>query len=48
MKNPSKIPGLKIWIDAADTSTINNGTVQNGQNVFKIVDKSSGYVFRNG
>jgi hypothetical protein len=48
MKNPSKIPGLKIWLDAADTSTINNGTIQNGQNVFKIVDKSSGYVFRNG
>jgi hypothetical protein len=48
MNNPSKIPGLKIWLDAADTSTVNNGTVQNSQNVFKIVDKSSGYVFRNG
>jgi len=48
MKNPSKIPGLKIWLDAADISTVNNGTVQNSQNVFKIVDKSSGYVFRNG
>jgi hypothetical protein len=48
MISPSKIPGLKIWIDAADDSTVNNGRVTNGQNVFKIVDKSSGYVFRNG
>ena len=48
MNNPSKIPGLKIWIDAADINTVNNGTVQNNQNVFKIVDKVGGLVFRNG
>lgn len=48
MSRPDKINGLKIWIDAADINTVNNGTVQNNQNVFKIVDKASGFVFRNG
>jgi len=46
--NPKNISGLTLWLDAADDSTVNNGRVTNGQNVFKIVDKASGYVFRNG
>jgi len=46
--NPDNIPGLTIWVDASDISTVNNGQVTNGQNVFKIVDKASGIVFRNG
>ena len=46
--NPNNIPGLTLWVDAADDSTVNNGRVTNGQNVFKIVDKASGVTFRNG
>lgn len=46
--NPDNIPGLTLWLDAADDSTVNNGRVTNGQNVFKIVDKASGITFRNG
>ena len=41
MKNPSKIPGLNIWLDAADTSTINNGKVVDNGNVFSFRDKVS-------
>lgn len=47
-KSPDKITGLKCWVDASDRATINNGTVTQGQNVFKIVDKASGLIFRNG
>jgi len=48
LSNPKKIPGLTLWVDAADDSTVNNGRVTNGQNVFKIVDKVGGLTFRNG
>jgi len=48
LTNPDNIPGLTLWVDAADASTVNNGRVTNGQNVFKIVDKVSGITFRNG
>ena len=48
LTNPNNIPGLTLWVDAADDSTVNNGRVTNGQNVFKIVDKASGITFRNG
>ena len=41
MNNPSKITGLKIWLDAADTSTINNGKVVDNGNVFSFRDKVS-------
>lgn len=44
---PDKIDGLKIWFDASDLSTVNDGRVTNGSNVYKFVDKISGVVCRN-
>jgi hypothetical protein len=45
--NPDNIPGLALWWDAADFSTVNDGTVTQNQNVYKIVDKVSGVVLTN-
>jgi len=59
MIRPNNIPGLKIWLDASDVSTINNGRISDidsnprshlyipRQTVSKIVDKISGYEFTN-
>jgi hypothetical protein len=45
---PNKIPGLRLWMDAADMSTINEGNPSEGTIVYKWVDKSgSGVKFRN-
>lgn len=49
MLTPNRIPGLKIWLDANDTSTINDGRiVTNNVLVEKWTDKASGFVFRSG
>jgi len=40
-KNPKNIPGLTIWLDAADPTTINNGQVVDNGNVFSFRDKIS-------
>jgi hypothetical protein len=49
MKSPDKIPGLKVWLDAADPSTINNGLfTANNTLVERWVDKASGFVFTSG
>jgi hypothetical protein len=46
-KSPKNIPGLVLWWDAADSTTINDGVVYQNQNVFKFVDKVSGKVLTN-
>jgi len=49
VKSPNSIPGLKVWLDASDANTINNGReISNGSIVQKWVDKAGGYVFRSG
>jgi hypothetical protein len=45
--SPDNISGLTLWWDAADASTINDGTVVANQNVYKIVDKVSGVALTN-
>lgn len=39
--DPSAIAGLSFWIDANDATTINGGSVSNGQAVTAMADKSS-------
>lgn len=41
IKKPNDIPGLVLWFDANDTSTINNGTVKDNDLVFSFRDKKS-------
>jgi hypothetical protein len=45
--SPDNINGLTLWWDAADASTVNDGTVTANQNVYKIVDKVSGVALTN-
>lgn len=47
MKSPEKIPGLKLWWDASDASTVNNGKAIDNQNVFRFVDKVGGFSLTN-
>lgn len=47
LKSPSKIPGLTLWFDASDASTINSGTPTNNVNVFSFRDKISGVELTN-
>jgi hypothetical protein len=47
LKNPSKLPGLTLWYDASDISTINNGRVANLDNVFSFRDKMNGVELTN-
>jgi hypothetical protein len=46
-KSPKNIPGLTLWWDAADPTTINDGLVYQGQNVYKFVDKINNIVLSN-
>lgn len=46
-KSPKSIPDLKLWWDASDPSTVNDGWVLQNQPVYKFVDKISGYVLSN-
>jgi hypothetical protein len=46
-KSPKNIPGLVLWWDAADQTTINDGRSFQGQNVYKFIDKVSGVVLTN-
>lgn len=49
MITPDKVPGLKVWLDANDTSTINDGRhITDGTQVQKWVDKVAGYVLTSG
>jgi hypothetical protein len=49
LKSPNNITGLKVWLDASDADTINDGRdISNGSTVQKWVDKVGGYVFRSG
>ena len=41
IKNPNSITGLRIWFDASDITTINNGKVIDNGNVFSFRDKKS-------
>jgi hypothetical protein len=43
MKSPDKISGLVFWLDAADTTTVNNGIITDGAFVNTFRDKSGGY-----
>jgi hypothetical protein len=47
-KAPDSIDGLTLWFDASDRNTINDGKVQNNQNVYKFIDKIGGVTLRNG
>lgn len=49
MKKPNDIPGLLIWLDAADSSTVlsTSSTPLDGQKVKKMIDKKSGVTFSN-
>jgi hypothetical protein len=47
LKTPKSIPGLTLWFDAADSSTINDGTTIHGTNVSTFIDKVSGVIMRN-
>lgn len=41
IKKPNDIPGLVLWFDANDTSTVNNGSVKNNDLVFSFRDKKN-------
>lgn len=47
MKSPDNISGIRLWFDASDSSTINDGIVTNNQNVYKFVDKIGGISLTN-
>ena len=47
LKGPNDVPGLNLWFDASDASTINNGRISNNQMVFTFTDKISNVNLRN-
>ena len=47
LKGPSDVPGLNLWFDASDASTINNGRISNNQAVFSFTDKINNVNLRN-
>jgi len=50
MKKPNDIPGLVIWLDAADSSTVlsaTNSTPGDGGQIRRMIDKKSGVTFSN-
>lgn len=47
LKGPSDVPGLNLWFDASDASTINNGRISNNEMVFTFTDKIGNVNLRN-
>jgi len=47
LKGLKNIPGLTLWFDASDPTTINNGRVLNNENVFIFKDKINGVELNN-
>ena len=47
--NPLEIPSLYLWVDAADISTINTGSLSanDGDPIIKVTDKKNGIQFTN-
>jgi len=47
LKSPDSISGIKLWFDASDVTTVNDGRVSDRENVYKFVDKIGGFALTN-